>query len=96
MEVGTSKPRGGSGSHIGCSTSGAYAPGPDEEEELCGAESLGSYLIKLPLIPVLSHIYPSVLPSLRGTVMSVFEVTLNLKPSTWTVLSINNQQDATW
>jgi len=36
-EVGMSKPRGGvSGSHnkpIGCGASGAYAPGPDEEEE---------------------------------------------------------------
>jgi hypothetical protein len=35
--VGTSKPQGGvSGSHnkpVGCSASGAYAPGPDEEEE---------------------------------------------------------------
>jgi len=41
LEVGTSKPRGGGGevrgrtiSLIGCGASGAYAPGPDEEEEV--------------------------------------------------------------
>jgi hypothetical protein len=42
VEVGTSKPVGGGGlgSHskpyrlIGCGASGAYAPGPDEEEGL--------------------------------------------------------------
>jgi hypothetical protein len=37
VEVGTSKNhRGGQGSHnkpIGCGASGAYAPGPDDEEE---------------------------------------------------------------
>jgi hypothetical protein len=36
-EVGTSKIMGGQGSHnkpIGCGESGAYAPGPDDEEEL--------------------------------------------------------------
>jgi len=36
VEVGTSKITGGQGSHnkpLGCSASGAYAPGPDEEEE---------------------------------------------------------------
>jgi hypothetical protein len=36
VEVGTSKPRGGLGLHnkpIGCGVSGAYAPGPEEEEE---------------------------------------------------------------
>jgi len=35
-EVGTSKPRGGSGSHnmpIGCGASGAYAPGPVEDRK---------------------------------------------------------------
>jgi len=34
--VGTSKITGGQGSHnkpIGCSVSGAYAPGPDDEKE---------------------------------------------------------------
>ena len=36
-EVGTYKPRGGSGSHnkpIGCGASEAYSPGPEEEEEM--------------------------------------------------------------
>jgi hypothetical protein len=36
-EVGMSKSWGGSGSHnqpIGCGASGAYAPGPDEEEDI--------------------------------------------------------------
>jgi hypothetical protein len=35
-EVGTSKNHGGQGLHnkpIGCGASGAYAPGPDDEEE---------------------------------------------------------------
>jgi hypothetical protein len=36
VEVGTSRITGGQGSHnqpIGCGASGAYAPGPDGEEE---------------------------------------------------------------
>jgi hypothetical protein len=45
--VETSKITGGQGSHnkpIGCGTSGAYAPGPDDEEEEWNAHTMVALL----------------------------------------------------